>query len=391
VRRIRRRLENAKTAPTSKGVVLLVFAVSLFLIGTNTGSMWLYLLASGCLVVVVVSALWSVFPLRSLRAWRQGLVRGTQGELLEYPISVVAAGVRAPFVIFDAATGSYPAVVKGTGRSKELTGVLRAVPHKRGVHSSTPLVAVCQAPLGLWRTRRQIPCDGDVEIAPPLAEVGLPSGLTAYVLHGEGRREPPRRGTGYDFFALREYQSGDPVRHIYWPATARSEEVIVREFEEEGVTPLAVLPVTVDAFSVASLDRVLAVAGTLVKAAVKAHIPVRLAIPAGAEGGAPRVLDSPASSVLRSALAAAPAPVSEDAVLAAARAVRQLTMAGVVGIKAIEARWPPGLDAAIDFAILIGDPQHAIEDAQVHRGVRTWFVPLEGEICFVDFWQASAA
>lgn len=388
---LKRRLVKAATAPTSKGVVALVFAVSLFLIATNTGSAWLYLLASGCLVVVVVSAPWSALPLRKLRASRCGLVRGTLDELVEYPVTLETSGVAAPFVISDGATGSKPVLVEASRRSGELAGIFRAVPKRRGIHSSASLVAVCEAPLGLWRTRREVPCDGDVEIAPPIADIGLPPGLTARVLHGEGRREPPKRGRGYDFFALREYQSGDPVRHIYWPATARRDEVIVREFEEEGVTPLAVLPMTAGPASDACLDRVLSVAGSLVKAAVKAHIPARLAIASGAGGNVARVLDSPGAGVLRSALAAAPAPVPQEAVSVAARACRQLPVVAVVAIKPSGTPWPDGTEALVDFAVLVSDPQLGLGPLEVPRGVRAWTVPVEGEICFNDFWQDSAA
>ncbi len=390
MKRLRQRLKNAPSAPTSKGTILLALAGALFLIGTNTGSTWLYLEASACLVAVILSGAYSALPLRRLRASRGGLVRATIGELAEYPVTLKSPGLKVPIVIYDPATASYPAAVETPRGAGEFEGMFRALPTRRGVHRSSPLVAVCEAPLGLWRTRREIPATGDVEISPPVAEVGLPKGLTTYVLHGEGRREPPKRGRGYDFFALREYQSGDPVRYIYWPATARRDEVIVREFEEEGVTPLAIFVVTAGEAPESAFDRVLSVAGTMVKAAVMAHIPVRLAIPGGGAKGAPMVLDSPSSNLLKPALAAAPAPVEAEKVAAAARICRSLPIAAVVGIKPAGVPWPHGTERITDFAVIVGDPE-AQPAAADFAGVRTWLVPSTGEICFLDSWQASAA
>jgi len=41
------------------------------------------------------------------------------------------------------------------------------------------------------------------------------------------------RGTGLVFSDLREYQPGDDVKHIHWRATARTNKVYVKSYEEE--------------------------------------------------------------------------------------------------------------------------------------------------------------
>lgn len=42
-----------------------------------------------------------------------------------------------------------------------------------------------------------------------------------------------QRGEGTDFKQLSEYRTGDPVRHIDWKATLRSDKLIVRQFQNE--------------------------------------------------------------------------------------------------------------------------------------------------------------
>ena len=58
-----------------------------------------------------------------------------------------------------------------------------------------------------------------------------------------GLGEPPpqaRRGATVEFYSLREYQPGDDVRLIYWPATARLGRPIVREGLEYSEDRVAV-------------------------------------------------------------------------------------------------------------------------------------------------------
>jgi uncharacterized protein (DUF58 family) len=43
----------------------------------------------------------------------------------------------------------------------------------------------------------------------------------------------PRKGSGFEFVQLREYQEGDDVRFIDWKATAKTEKVFVRQYAEE--------------------------------------------------------------------------------------------------------------------------------------------------------------
>lgn len=48
-----------------------------------------------------------------------------------------------------------------------------------------------------------------------------------------GQRTGPRRGQGLEFIDLRQYNSGDDVRHIDWNVTARSNEPYTRLYREE--------------------------------------------------------------------------------------------------------------------------------------------------------------
>jgi uncharacterized protein (DUF58 family) len=44
-----------------------------------------------------------------------------------------------------------------------------------------------------------------------------------------------------EFHACREFRVGDNPKHIHWPTTARKNEIIVREFQEEYLCRIALV------------------------------------------------------------------------------------------------------------------------------------------------------
>ncbi|MBL4809775.1 MAG: DUF58 domain-containing protein [Phycisphaerales bacterium] len=48
-----------------------------------------------------------------------------------------------------------------------------------------------------------------------------------------------RKGTGLDYFALRQYQPGDPLRNIAWKQSARTSTLLVTEYPEPATDQLA--------------------------------------------------------------------------------------------------------------------------------------------------------
>jgi len=86
-------------------------------------------------------------------------------------------------------------------------------------------------PFGFFKLRRRLRArDVDIIVYPkPLTVSDELHQLPAY----SGHIPSLRRGIGQDLFSLREYQPQDDLRHIDWKATARSRNLIVREFTAE--------------------------------------------------------------------------------------------------------------------------------------------------------------
>jgi uncharacterized protein (DUF58 family) len=86
-------------------------------------------------------------------------------------------------------------------------------------------------PFGFFRLRRRLKARNvDLVIYPKLE----PASDELHLLPmNMGRHVSARRGAGHDLHSLREYQPQDDVRHIDWKATARSRQLVVREFTAE--------------------------------------------------------------------------------------------------------------------------------------------------------------
>lgn len=48
----------------------------------------------------------------------------------------------------------------------------------------------------------------------------------------EGSLWQPKPDWGGDFLGIRDFQPGDPLKHIHWAASARSQKLVVREYDQ---------------------------------------------------------------------------------------------------------------------------------------------------------------
>ncbi len=86
-------------------------------------------------------------------------------------------------------------------------------------------------PFGFFRHRRRLAAKETELVVFPKVET-----LSALVLNApldSGQRMANKRGSGQDLLSMREYQPNDDLRRIDWKATARSRNLMVREFAAE--------------------------------------------------------------------------------------------------------------------------------------------------------------
>jgi uncharacterized protein (DUF58 family) len=108
----------------------------------------------------------------------------------------------------------------------------------RGRHRGGPLAASCRFPFGLFQRNAQLDEGADQLVLPRLGRMSQDR-LHQWLMHavrGDGRAHisaRPTRDQEAELHGLRPFRFGDSPRWIHWRTTARRNELIVREFEQD--------------------------------------------------------------------------------------------------------------------------------------------------------------
>jgi len=122
-----------------------------------------------------------------------------------------------------------------------------AVPtSRRGVVRIGPVRTVRADPVGLLRREYVWTSHLDLFVHP--VTVPIPATSTGLIRDLEGNPTRDLTDSDVSFHALREYAPGDDRRHIHWKSTARTGQLMVRQFEETRRSHLVI------ALSLASAD-----------------------------------------------------------------------------------------------------------------------------------------
>ncbi len=264
----------------SRSLTALALSLALLLIGVNSQSGWLFWLAG--LLIAAVLAAWadSLLEVRGLSLQRRHPPEIGEDELLQVDLVVrsrgrcsrnlivvvdgapgEAAGRRGPRLkparktlrehFRDPAPAERESPVSG-GRAAFLIPRLAAGGEvslsyrrgglRRGVYEGWPGFFYSEGIIGLARHSARTRPPSRLAVLPAYEELGsFP--LVDSFLHT--LRTPlehaGRKGAGGDYYGVREFRPGDPLRHVHWKTTARRGELVVREFEREAGTPLVVL------------------------------------------------------------------------------------------------------------------------------------------------------
>jgi uncharacterized protein (DUF58 family) len=102
-----------------------------------------------------------------------------------------------------------------------------------GEHPLPPAVVRVTDRWGLFSTSFRAGSTPTVRVGPPRLRGEDVTAGGADLLTTLGRRQTVLRGNGFDLGEVREYVPGDPITRVDWKATARLDDLHVREFESE--------------------------------------------------------------------------------------------------------------------------------------------------------------
>ena len=210
----------------AKAAFVVCLGLILYLIATNSGAGWLYVVAAVMGAVVIVSAPLPWWNVRGIEVERRAPVQATAGEPFECVLEIKNTGRLARNLLevedrFAGGTGR--AVAVRVGRQKP--GILRYTLEnpRRGIYPGGEIIVESGAPFGLFYGRRRRQVASGIVVYPRIFDVaGLPPSAVVDVERGDRSESSTlHRGYGGEFWGVREYRPGDPARLVAWKRSAR--------------------------------------------------------------------------------------------------------------------------------------------------------------------------
>lgn len=198
---------------------------------------WLFFLAYGCLILGLTAYGWVRYQGPRLRLSRHLSLEWAQvGDTLEETWRLENRS-HLPVVwleINDSSTlpGYSARRVASADRNGSADWTTRAVCLRRGIYTLGPLQARIADPFGVFSYEWREENARQAVIYPPLAHLSgvvVPQGRRG----GMARADILQRHTTPGVSGVREYVPGDILSHVHWPTVARTNRLMVKEFDQE--------------------------------------------------------------------------------------------------------------------------------------------------------------
>ncbi|MEX2238044.1 MAG: DUF58 domain-containing protein [Dehalococcoidia bacterium] len=217
-------------------------AVFAWLFAAFSGYWLLFRLAYLLTAVIPLSYLWAQLNLRGLdvKVEREN-DRVQQGQKARERLTVHNRSI-LPKLWLEAddpsdLPGHKARMVLSLGGRKRRSWKIESPALRRGVFERGPLRVTTGDPFGLFQTTKEY------GKAQPLLVYPLPLELPAFAvppanLPGEGRFRRPTPYMTPNASSIRDYQPGDAFSRIHWPSTARTGQLMVKQFEMDPASDL---------------------------------------------------------------------------------------------------------------------------------------------------------
>jgi uncharacterized protein (DUF58 family) len=130
-------------------------------------------------------------------------------------------------------------VTLGPGETTQLNYTFTA---GRGDYSWDSIRTWVSDPLGLIGTEMSLPAGDMIQVRPQIKKFKAIPLRPHSTLHAPGSIPARLGGSGTDFYGVREYHSGDPLRSLDWRLTARHpRKFFTKEFEQEEIAEIGLI------------------------------------------------------------------------------------------------------------------------------------------------------
>ena len=219
---------------TRRGRFALALGGGTYLGAWAFGAQVLYAPAVGVLLAVGAALIWTNALARPFSLHRElDRERPLEGADVVVRVELEAEGGVLPATVLlhepVGTLGEQEVVVARDGPFLRTVYRLARVP--RGRYRFTGARAVVEDPFGLAQRVQPLADSAPLLVYPRLARLSALFAERGLRAHGAGRILL-RRPAGFELHSVREYQSGESLRRVHWPSTARRQQLMVKELED---------------------------------------------------------------------------------------------------------------------------------------------------------------
>jgi uncharacterized protein (DUF58 family) len=264
-------MKTVTQKPTPRAGTLIVAGVVLYFFANQTQVGYIYVMAAAMIGVVLCAWWLNRRALRGVRAARviekmdaRNGVRTSEpshheSDHVTVTLTLSASHAHAAQLAF---TERCPLAAPDS-RQREQALYAPVLPHKRavsfsydvaidrrGVHTFAPLPIESRAPFGVFARHSMIDAPATLLVYPEVCPLRRLALLDRQLAPQTPR---PLAGFGYEVIGARPYRPGDSPRHVHWRSTARTGQLISKEFADEA-QPGLTLALDVFAYPYAQMD-----------------------------------------------------------------------------------------------------------------------------------------
>ena len=227
-----------------KWAVFIIILISTFVIGVRTSMGFFHLLFWFLIAVIILSWAWILIEYFGvhLRLQRKTMSRVNENDVLELEATIQNQGFLPLFslVVED----SLPCASKHEKKKFLFVDHLRgdfSITLKyhclcplRGKYRLGPYKVYYFDPLNLFFLKRNFHAYEEVYVYPSIFPIHKLPDLVKGVFPWFGIQTSHSGGEEDEFFGIREYKEGDPIKKIHWISTARKKRLIVKQFQRQN-------------------------------------------------------------------------------------------------------------------------------------------------------------
>lgn len=266
--------------PTIRGWSGLVLGVGFIIAGRVLGLQELFIIGGVLLALVVAAVAIAIMrPLRLSVARNVNPPRLHVGSVGRVELALRNGSQRSPVMrMTDHVEGTSGAqlYVSPLAGDEVTKAAYRLPTERRGIVTLGPVKFEATDPFGLALRRFETPSAGQLVVYP--AVIPLPPTPPSPATERRSLSDTPefQGGRSEEFHALRQYVPGDDIRRINWGASARHDDLIVREDESPTQNHLTVVFDNAALPSVEATDKAATAAASVISTMTRRADPFRL-------------------------------------------------------------------------------------------------------------------